>query len=353
MSGVRRRPTSLLNLPGCDQLRSLHTTVRGDSIVLNPTFYATGSGPPPAVTLVGAQKRLVDLRLEITTGGARSATVFRWAEDGGASGSWTSGVSANSGSPAGTVPLGTTGVSAAFPLGTYNTDNVYVSKVVQWNDVSLRGRHYENALATDGTNLPRLVRNPTTGRWALRFFKANGTYLRIASSAYCTELIGGNDTPVTILTVAAIHGAVGSQHFIHSITNTTLSTSELSLLAHSDSKWGVSKRGSSGAESFTPGTHSGGTVDNTAVHRFEHVHFGQSVALWDNGVQAVGTGGAGVAQDVPSLTVTEAFLGGIRSGANIYGDVDVYGQAAYAGALDANTRAILRQWLQYNPQGLY
>lgn len=332
MSALVSRPVrSPMNIPGASSVLSWHSMLRCSSVVLNTTLYATGSGPPPVVTLTGTLTRFADFRIEVTTGGARGTAVFRWSDDGGTT--WTSGVTT-----AATTVLGTTGITLAWPVGTYATDNVYVGKVVQWNDSSGHGWNYENLLSVNGSQLPRLVKNTTTGRWCLRFQKTAQTFLRIGSSTYCNSVCGGNDTPFTIFTVAGVYGTVGTQHFIHSITDTTLSTSEISLFAYTNSQWGASKRGSSGAEIFT----TGGTVDNTGVHVFEHYQPGTTVSLLVDGSAAINA----AAQDTPSATLSEAFLGGIRSGANIYGDVDVYAQIVYSGARSGDERGFARQLLK-------
>jgi hypothetical protein len=59
------------------------------------------------------------LRVEITTGGSQATAVYRWSSDDGLT--WTTGVTA---SPTATM-LGTTGVTVAFPTGTYTLGNVF------------------------------------------------------------------------------------------------------------------------------------------------------------------------------------------------------------------------------------
>jgi hypothetical protein len=85
----------------------------------HPTVVATGT-TPPAVTIDGESNN-ADLRIEITTGGARGTAVFRYSVDGGAN--WATGITT-----AAAVVLGTSGLTANFATGTYATDNVYVSK---------------------------------------------------------------------------------------------------------------------------------------------------------------------------------------------------------------------------------
>jgi hypothetical protein len=81
---------------------------------------ALGTSPPLATLLGAPALGCVEIRIEVTTGGAVGVALFRWSADGGLT--WTgTGVAI-----AATVTLGTTGLSVAFdPLGTYATDNVY------------------------------------------------------------------------------------------------------------------------------------------------------------------------------------------------------------------------------------
>lgn len=76
---------------------------------------------PPTVSLTGTPTGYWDLRIEITTGGARGTAVFKWSKDGGAT--YTTGVTT-----AATVALTGTGLTAVFATGTdYATDNIYTA----------------------------------------------------------------------------------------------------------------------------------------------------------------------------------------------------------------------------------
>lgn len=87
----------------------------------NPvSFTITAAGTaPPTVTVSGHAYGDFNLRLEVTTGGARGTALFRWSINGGTS--WeATGVAT-----AAEVELGDTGLTATFATGTYATDNVY------------------------------------------------------------------------------------------------------------------------------------------------------------------------------------------------------------------------------------
>lgn len=93
----------------------------GISWAIAPTLTASGTSPP-AVTVAGLSRLASPslLRLQVQVGGPVGTAKFRWSVDGGVT--WTaSGVIT-----APTVVLGTTGLSAVFPAGTYSADNAYV-----------------------------------------------------------------------------------------------------------------------------------------------------------------------------------------------------------------------------------
>lgn len=73
---------------------------------------------PPTVTVSGTPTDYYDVRVEITTGGARGTAVFKYSLDGGLT--YTTGVTT-----AATNVLTGTGITVAFATGTYATDNVY------------------------------------------------------------------------------------------------------------------------------------------------------------------------------------------------------------------------------------
>lgn len=92
------------------------TTLPGVGPAQHTGVIAAGTAPP-TVTVSGTPASEYDFEIEITTGGALGAAVFRWRTNGG---SWNSGVTTGA-----SVLLVGTGVYAAFPAGTYSTDNVY------------------------------------------------------------------------------------------------------------------------------------------------------------------------------------------------------------------------------------
>ena len=84
---------------------------------LTVPFVVTGT-TPPAMTLSGTPAAPYDFNIQITTGGARGTAVFKWSSDGGTT--FTTLVTT-----AATTVLGSTGITANWPVGTYNVDNVY------------------------------------------------------------------------------------------------------------------------------------------------------------------------------------------------------------------------------------
>ncbi len=76
---------------------------------------------PPTVTLSGVPAAALALRIEVKLGGSLGAASFRWSVDGGRS--WAAqGVLTGA-----SVALGSTGVTAAFGVGPYTSDNTYTS----------------------------------------------------------------------------------------------------------------------------------------------------------------------------------------------------------------------------------
>ncbi len=293
---------------------------------------------PPDVTLSGTANALYDPYIAIdTTGGSRGTAKFKWSVDGGVNFVQTLQLTAAS------FVLGGTGLTANFAAGTYATDNAYFGKVVQINDLTGLGNHYENTLAGDGTALPKVSLVGLLGRPALYFKKTDGNFLRRANSAYCTELCGGNDTPFTSFTVAQIVSGPTTAHGIWSITNTTVSTSAIALATpvSGSGQWVCVARGDTGSELDALG----GTQDLNP-HIFEYVRFGTTVSLLITDSSGTTTAINAAAQDANSLTVAQAFLGATRSGANVSGDVLIGEDLKYVGALDVDTRAAIRGYLK-------
>lgn len=85
------------------------------------TSVTSAGTAPPVVGLTGTPNAYHNVRIEITTGGARGIAVFRWSVDGGTT--WTSAVTT-----AAAVVLTGSGLTATFATGTdYATDNVYTA----------------------------------------------------------------------------------------------------------------------------------------------------------------------------------------------------------------------------------
>jgi hypothetical protein len=130
-------------------------------ITLGTAPRATGTSPP-AVTISGQLEQSIALRLEVQTTGLRGTATFRWSTDGGAT--WAaSGVLT-----AATAALGSTGITAAFPAGTYTSDNVYQGTVATWADQSPNAKSGTQATAA---NRP-IARRHTDGPGVSVYFDA-------------------------------------------------------------------------------------------------------------------------------------------------------------------------------------
>lgn len=131
------------------------------------TLAATGT-TPPVVTLTdvatGNTLAIDTIRVEITTGGARGTAVFRYSFDGGANWSESSVLTAA------TYTLKqngmSTGIVVNFPVGTYATDNVYVTVNPKYSTVITKRRSlllwYSNAPLIETLREPKAARTLVT-----------------------------------------------------------------------------------------------------------------------------------------------------------------------------------------------
>lgn len=329
-----------LNLPGFTSLRSWVTAQRTNSLSFNSAMQSSGT-TPPSVTLSGTATGLYDPYVHIdTVGGSRGTANFKWSIDGGATFVETGKLTAA------TYALGTTGLTANFAAGTYNTDNAYVGKIVQWNDICGQGNHFENTLNSTGVGQPKVSLTGLNGKPALYFKKTESSYLRRANSAFCTELAGGDDTNLTIFTVVQLVSAASGTHVAWSIADPAATTSRVGV-STSSSQWACVVKGSTGSEidAF------GGTPDLTP-YIVEYVRSGSGAATnvslsFTNAAGTTTPSGLNAAvQNAPSLTVNEAFLGAVRSEANVYGDILIGESLWYVSALDTDIRSAIRGYLK-------
>lgn len=131
-------------------------------ITLGGTMRAAGT-TPPVVTLTGTLTQATAILLDMPVGGARGTAEFRWSFDNGAT--WSAQTLT-----AATVAIGATGVTANFPVGTYNTDNTYRTTVATWAD---QGPGSNNVIqATAGTQ-PMYVYDSTFGANVVDFSTAS------------------------------------------------------------------------------------------------------------------------------------------------------------------------------------
>lgn len=130
------------DLPGCV------LWLRADlGITFGATLTSQGT-TPPVVTISGTPTSLFGLHIEIdsTAGGTGlGQATFKWSTNNGTSYVATGVATAAS------VVLGSTGITAAFPAGPYNTDNKYDATVSQANDMSGLGNNATPASTTRAT----------------------------------------------------------------------------------------------------------------------------------------------------------------------------------------------------------
>jgi len=122
------------------------TVCPGGAATINSTMVATGT-TPPAVSISGtAPFTNVDkIEIDITLGGARGTALFQWKLNGV--------VQATGVVTAATNVLGTTGLTANFPVGTYNADNVYTKT----NDPTANGWPTAGTMVVLGAGGPGLA----------------------------------------------------------------------------------------------------------------------------------------------------------------------------------------------------
>jgi hypothetical protein len=88
-----------------------------------PALVPAGSWPPSVVLTGRPTLGCYLMVLQITTGGPMGTAIFRWSSDGGI----TYAPSATNVPTAPTVVLATTGMSAVFPVGTYDISQSYAA----------------------------------------------------------------------------------------------------------------------------------------------------------------------------------------------------------------------------------
>jgi hypothetical protein len=124
-------PTQLANLV-------LWLKADGSYTIAMGAIVATGTAPP-AVTLSGTPADVLPIEIDISTTGVRGIAKFQWK---------LGGVVQQVGQiTQATFVLGTTGLTANFPVGAYVNDNVYTSaaQVSTWTDLSGAGNSVTQA----------------------------------------------------------------------------------------------------------------------------------------------------------------------------------------------------------------
>lgn len=322
-----RRTT--LNIAGSASLRASLRMGRG--LAFNATLKGKGT-TPPTVTLSGTSVALQDVRFRTpTTGGPRGTAKFDWSVDGGAS--YTTDVLT-----AASVVLGSSGLTANFSVGTYNTNNTWRRVVNSWVD---RTGNAENFTETVGAgSQPYLSLTGLNGLPCLEFpVESDGVRLRDGNATFATSLAGGEDTPHTVFLVAqviAVDGS-GSNHPMWAVTNEVSSTAVSWFgIDSTGTQWIVDKRGDTGGSVFTIG----GTADFDP-HVFEYVQHGTTVELLTDGTSQISA-----AANASSGTFSVVTLGCELSTANLFCNCRIAAADMYAGALSANDRTYIRQNLK-------
>lgn len=149
------------------------------------TLLATGTSPPVA-TVSGTPVGTPAVRVEITTGGTLPSAVCRYSTDDGAT--YTSGVAISSGS----VVIGSSGYTVAFPAGTYTNDNVYQGVLSTLTDSSGNGF---NASTSSAGVCPIYESLAFGGQPSMKFDGVDD----FMSANGAASFASGADTPMTVI----------------------------------------------------------------------------------------------------------------------------------------------------------
>lgn len=137
-------------------------------IATGGTPLASGTGPPPALTLTGAIAGTVAFRSEIQATGTDGVATYRYGalNTGSTSVTW---IEQNKVVPAGGGTYAMTGAMAGatlnWPAGTYTNDNVYQGTCSGWVDQ----KNATTAAQATASKQPLILWDTTTGRFFLRF----------------------------------------------------------------------------------------------------------------------------------------------------------------------------------------
>lgn len=146
--GAPNPPGTLLFSSLVSSVTCLRSWQSDFGVTMGGTLLAAGTAPP-VVTVTGTTAATTALRIEITLLGVAGVAQFRYFSDGGttpiASGVVTAATVALTGALA--------GITVAFPVGPYATDNVYTGTVSNWADQ----QNLTNAAQATGSKQPLII----------------------------------------------------------------------------------------------------------------------------------------------------------------------------------------------------
>jgi hypothetical protein len=203
--------------------------LRGD---LGVTFVmsavaATGTTPPavtltgtPAVSVINTLASTPAIEIDISTTGARGTATFQWKLNGS--------VQQTAQTTAATFALGTTGLTANFPVGTYTNDNVYKTNtnLSAWADQSATG-----ASLVQATSSAQPIYSLTDGLLstpALTF--ASASLQRIASASS----VATGTTPTLYIVNKYTSVSVGQCAISFGVPNTNGAAMFVDVTGHSE-----------------------------------------------------------------------------------------------------------------------
>jgi len=311
--------TTIQGLPGAGSLVGYLRPTTG--LVLLGAMRATGTSPP-AVTLSGTLSRCANVVIDCDTGGARGTATVSWTING-----VTGGTGVLTAATVDLIPASPGALVANFPTGTYNADDNWRSVISTWT--GHRGNVYDGA---SGSESVRPFVDTLNGRPAIR---TDGTarYLRTTTSALSTALVGGSDTPLTIVFAGQYNGSLTPTNYAPAIGLCDGSAGNAGFFTFGvdpSGAWRCGKRGDTGGTV----NQTGGTADNDE-HVFAITQSGTTVSLEVDKTSVI----SGAAQNVTSVTAQYVMLGLLSipgtSPTEFYGDWTIGEVAFYTGAQSA------------------
>lgn len=317
-------------MPGQDALEDWHLPEHASVTLRSGTKL---NGTSPAITLSGSLNQLLDIRLEVMSTGTRGTADIRYSTNGGSS--WTTVTTAA------TIALGSTGITANLPTGTYTFGDTWRSCVDFWMGRRPNLHRFSTTSIAVSPTVEQTGGN--NGRSCFGFVAANQENFLCPNAGagevdtISTTLAGGNDNSLTVFCVFKALGTVGTVEAIWSFLNATTLNETCAMRSGVANGWNAVKRDTAALAV----SQSGGTKDNN-WHVGEVVFDGSgpTVTLLIDGAVILNA----VAMDVGSCAFNVFHIGLYAGG--VFADLRFSEIVMYRGALDAVKRSYQRARLK-------